>query len=72
MDQDNSQFNGKWSVPKIPDNFNKILKLIGYSTLERQYFKKSSVYIYSTLKDNVLTLNQKKTGPAIQGPAKKV
>lgn len=52
----NEEFNGKWSVPKIPEGFNKILKMIGYSTLERQYFKKSSVSLYSTLVEDILTI----------------
>lgn len=52
----NEEFNGKWIVPKIPEGFNKILKMIGYSTLERQYFKKSNISLYSTLEDNILTI----------------
>lgn len=52
----NEEFNGRWIVPKIPEGFNKILKMIGYSTLERQYFKKSNISIYSTLKDGILTI----------------
>lgn len=53
---DINKFIGKWLVPDISPEFSKILKAIGYTTMERHYFKKSTVYIYSTIKDNILTL----------------
>lgn len=53
---DTSKFIGKWLVPDIPQEFDKILKAIGYNKLERHYLKNSKVYLYSSIKDDVLTL----------------
>ena len=51
-----SIYDGKWLVPEIPNEFNEILKLLGYSKIERHVFKKSTVYIHSELKNDILTI----------------
>lgn len=49
-------FAGKWLVPDVPPEFEEILKILGYNKIERKVFKSSKVYLYSDIKDNVLTV----------------
>lgn len=51
-----SAYNGKWLVPDIPQEFEQILKVLGYNKVERQVFKTSKVHLHSDIKDDVLTI----------------
>lgn len=58
MNQQSERFNGVWQVGQIPDDFVKVLKILGYSTLERKWFKNTRTLIKSTYNDtnNLLIL----------------
>lgn len=48
--------NGNWYLLEVPEEFFKILKILGYSGLERKYVKRNKLQFTATLEDDVLTL----------------
>jgi len=49
-------FNGAWTLTEVPDEFFTILKILGFSGLERKYLKKNKLKFNSLLEENVLTI----------------
>jgi len=53
------KFNGTWNLGIIPDDYIKIMKVLGYNTLERKWFKNTKTLVKSTLEGDKLTLEIK-------------
>lgn len=49
-------FNGTWQLEEIPEDFFKILKILGYNGIERKYIKKNKLKIISQIEDNILVI----------------
>jgi len=50
--QEDHHLNGSWTIAEVPDSFIQIMKHLGYSGMERKYFKKSKMTVYSTILDD--------------------
>ena len=50
--------NGKWAIEQIPQEYNRLMELMGYNRLERKYFKsaKPDFHTQLTEDDRELTL----------------
>lgn len=55
--------NGAWEIEKVPKEFTTIMKYLGYNGLERKYFKKSRITVYSTILDDNNKLQVKIDSP---------
>ena len=48
--------NGTWSLTEVPDEFFDVLKILGYSGLERKYVKRNKLSFTASVKDAILTI----------------